>query len=266
MVFAGEVRVRIVRGGEAFAAACGGTMPGWAMAAALRGGNVIVVDASRAAPATESDFNLTMLHELVHLALFQVEGNRAERLPRWFHEGVAQWLSGQSYLRGGRREFLTAAAAGSLIPFAELAEDFPADDEGAALAYVQSELFVGHMVRRGSGGGLRGIVAGYGRGLSFEEAFAEAMGEPRGRMEAEWAAGFRGPRAWLRVVWEVTGLTGLMAVLTIVAWLFVRRRARRQHREWEREEEWATVLDEEEGPAAESVEESAEIDDDQDVR
>lgn len=265
VVFAGEVRVKVVHGGAAFAAACGGKMPEWAMAVAVRGANVVVVDAARAAPATANDFNLTMLHEMVHLALFQVEGRRSERLPVWFHEGVAQWLSGQSYLRGRRVSFMSAAAAGGLIPFAELAGSFPRAGDRAALAYAQSEVFVGHLARRYSAAALRQVVAGYGRGLDFDAAFEEALGVSWPLMEAEWAAGFRGTRAWLRVVWEVLGLTGLMAVLTIVVWLVVRRRARKQHEVWERDEAWSVVLDEESPPAEESVEEWSEIDDDWDV-
>ena len=57
-------------------------------------------------------------HELVHILLHQFAGPGAELLPRWFHEGMAQHLSGATYL-GAREEDLviqrlgTQAACGS---------------------------------------------------------------------------------------------------------------------------------------------------------
>jgi len=247
------VRVKVVRGREAFEKACGQVMPDWGMAAALRGENTIVVDASRTAPATANDLYLTLVHETVHLALFGLEAGRADRLPMWFHEGVAQWLSGQGVLRSSRSGFFAAAAAGRLIPLEELREGFPRERWRADLAYVESALFVGYLTRTRSKRIPAEILRGYGAGESFEAAFAAAAGAPLERVEREWAARYRTRRTWLRWLWELIGLTGAMALLTVAVWLIVRWRARRQRKRWEREEAWAAVLDEEEPPNEEPV-------------
>ena len=247
------VRVKVVRGREAFEKACGQAMPGWAMAAALRGENAIVVDASRAAPATANDLYLTLVHETVHLALFGLEADRSDKLPIWFHEGVAQWLSGQGIFRASQTGFFAAAAAGRLIPFEELRQRFPREPWRAEVAYVESELFIGYLVRTRSKRILAEILKRYREGRSLDAAFAAAAGAPIRQVEKEWAARYRKTRTWLRWFWDLTGLTAVMALLTVAVWLIVRWRARRQRQAWERDEAWAAVLDEEEPPNEEPV-------------
>ena len=245
ITFLDDVTIVIVRGRAQFDRACGRPMPRWAMAAALRGGRGrtgrMVVDAKCVTPATAGDLNLTLFHEAVHLALFSLEGERADRVPLWFHEGVAQCISGQSHLRGRRTSFNVAGAHGVLIPFDDLREGFPEDVGQAELAYVQSEAFVCHIVRTRSREALRWILDEYRRGAPFEMAFEKGLGLSRRQMEREWTRRRRSRFPWLRTVWEVTTITGVMALLTIVAFIAVRWRAWRQRRKWQREEAWEVL-------------------------
>ena len=231
----------------------------WAMAAALRGRNAIVVDATRVAPATSNDLSLTLFHETVHLALFQLERDRRHPLPIWFHEGVAQWLSGQTHLHTNRLAFIVAAAEGQLIPFDKLETRFPAERDAASLAYLQSEDFIGHIIHTRSREALRWILDEYRQGVPFDYAFEKALGISRRKMEKDWAGAYRRGHSWLRVLWEVSTLTGVMAILTILAYIAVRLRARRLHREWEREEAW-TVVPNDDNPSGEAPPESDEHD------
>jgi len=256
IAFSERVSVALVRGREEFLAQCGGRMPEWAMAAALPRKRRIVVDAARVTPATANDMRLVVAHEMVHLALGQLEKGRKDRIPRWFHEGVAVWLSGQMPVRGSRGAFRSAAAQGALIPFDHLERRFPKDPYAADLAYVQSEAFIAHIAGARSPEALRWVLARYRNGQSFDKAFEGALGISRPDMEARWAKGLRKRFPWIRVLWETVPLFGLVALLALLAFVLVRRRARRQHRIWDEEERMWTVAvagddedeDDDEGP------------------
>jgi len=241
------VPLAIVRGREEFDRLCGRQMPRWALAAALRGRRGIVVDAARVTPATASDVRLTVFHEVVHLALFQVEADRPTPLPLWFHEGVATRMSSYQHLLTDTRAFNIAAMHGRLIPFDDLEHHFPAEPAEASLAYLQSESFIGYIARSRSLQALRGILGRYRRGESFETAFQSALGLSRAEMEKRWRRKLRKRFPWLRTIWEMTTLCTVMALATVAVFLLVRRRSRRQRQRWQAEETiWTVVGDERE--------------------
>lgn len=244
--FTRSIQVSIACNHQEFQQLCGMREPAWALAAALRRRRAVVVDGSRVTEATANDLRLVIIHETVHLALFTLEEGRADRLPLWFHEGVATWLSGARHLRLNRGTFDIAAAYGKLIPLARLEQAFPEGASEVELAYLESEAFVAHIVTTRSRAALRRILDGYRRGEPFDEAFREALGESRAQVETAWAASLRSRFPWLRTLWHLVPLTLVMALGAIVAFLFVRWRRWRQYRRWKEEEAWAAVLDEEE--------------------
>ena len=241
------VKVFIVHGHEAFLKRCGGRMPEWAMAAALSAENGIVVDASPATPGTANDLHLVMIHETVHLALGTLERGRTDRLPLWFHEGLALRLSRQSLLRGSRRSYRLAAAQGTLLDFDDLETSFPEDPAQARLAYLQSEAFLAHVANARSHDAPKWILERYRNGDSFDAAFENVMGATRSDFERRWAKSLRKRFPWLHTFWELTSLFTLMAVGTIVVFIVVRLRARRQRRQWAEEERLWTVVTYEDG-------------------
>jgi hypothetical protein len=245
----GQVRVQLVNGHEEFERACGQQMPDWALAAAV-GGDRIVADASKATPATANDIHLSMVHEMVHLALAQVEKGRPDRLPHWFHEGTATWLSGRQPLVLDRGVFRTAATHGALIPLKDLSNRFPEDERDAELAYLESEDFIGWLASV-SPEGLHGIVDRYKAGERFEAAFAKAAGMPLDEAEARWAGSLRKSYPWLRTLLSSLTFWSVMAVATVLVFFLVRYRSRRQRRQWEEEEQVFSVLDLDEPPAEE---------------
>lgn len=237
--------VVLARGRPEYDALCGEKMPDWSIAAALTERNRIVIDAGRAVPATAADANLTVFHEVVHLALARLERNRKDRLPRWLHEGVATWLSGTRHLRGDRSDFDLAAAHDSLLPLSELTDSFPVRANQADLAYVQSEAFVAHLVNSHGIESLRLLFRSYGEGGSFDDAFRAAFGMTVSGAETEWRSSLSRSYGWFSTVVGTLSFWGAMALLTLGVYLIVARRARKQQEEWDREDsEWRVVPDE----------------------
>ena len=87
-------------------------------------------------------------HELVHILLHQFAGPGAELLPRWFHEGMAQDLSGATYLGAREEDLVVRARFDTLPPLGSLQGDFPQDDAfRLRQAYAQSFSFVAYLRR-----------------------------------------------------------------------------------------------------------------------
>jgi len=236
------VTVSLARGRDEFAQETGSSVRPWALAMAVGPRNAIVVDVTLVTPSTANDLNPTLFHEAVHLALFQVERTQATPLPLWFHEGTATWLSERRHLIEDRSTFRLAAARGDLIPFDTLERSFPAEQPMASLAYAQSEAFIAHIAASRSVAALQWILGRYHAVEAFEEAFENALGVSRPAMERRWRASLRRRFPWVKTIWEVTTLFGVLALATILVFLIVRGRARRQKQRWLEEERLWTVV------------------------
>lgn len=112
------------------------------VAFARPGENLIVIDYSR---MTLDPFRIeiTLKHELCHLLLHHYIPER--HLPRWFDEGIAQWVSdgvGESLMEQREGVLNQAVLSGKLISLRALAGGFPRDRRSIALAYQQSKSIV----------------------------------------------------------------------------------------------------------------------------
>ncbi len=85
----------------------------------------------------------TILHELIHIALFQLDPNR--NMPKWLNEGLSIYLSESINIERG----LLVNDAGikqQLISFHHIESFFPKSDSQAQLAYAQSAHFVNYII------------------------------------------------------------------------------------------------------------------------
>ncbi|MGA0868129.1 MAG: hypothetical protein ACO3UM_04290 [Planctomycetota bacterium] len=132
------------------------------------------------------DLTTVLAHELVHVLIDQYAGEFAPTVPRWVHEGLAQHLSGGTYLGTREEDLLYPAAVGRLPRFRELVRRFP-DDEGARrVAYAQSVSFVAFLARKV---GIEVVVEAIHRSTELDGyvgGFALRAGTPLGWFEDEW--------------------------------------------------------------------------------
>ncbi|MEK7307901.1 MAG: hypothetical protein AAB089_02415, partial [Nitrospirota bacterium] len=109
--------------------------------------NMVVIDYSKmnAYPFT---LRITLKHELCHLLLSRYISR--EKLPKWFNEGVSQWVSGgiAEIIIGEKEEALKQAVlSGRLIDIKDLAVKFPEDKDSISLAYQESKSIVEYIDR-----------------------------------------------------------------------------------------------------------------------
>jgi hypothetical protein len=142
-----------------------------------------------------------LAHELTHLAMEQRIGHLAFlRLPRWYKEGTATWVSGG----GGAETVSEAQARDSLLAGARLV---PADWDGVLfewspttrrlaphLYYREAGMFVAHLDATHPGR-MADLLGALERGTDFRAAFAAAFGTTPAKEWARFlAAEARAPR------------------------------------------------------------------------
>ncbi|MCK5942410.1 MAG: hypothetical protein KAI24_10605, partial [Planctomycetes bacterium] len=86
-------------------------------------------------------------HELVHELLDQYCGENGRHLPRWFHEGLAQLLAGDTYLGASEEDLVWRVTGGSLRNIDTLSDRFPDATVSLRTAYGHSYSYVAWLVR-----------------------------------------------------------------------------------------------------------------------
>lgn len=232
----GGAEVVVVRGVDRMRAAARADVPAWAGAVTV-GAQRVVVRAD--APATSrSDLEATLRHECVHLLWARHAGPRRRVIPLWFEEGVAELVGGSISVAAGAR-LDVASGTGTLLPFEQLENTWPARAEDADLAYQQSRRWVDVLVARAGWPALARVFEraldtppeGEPAGGAFDRALREATEHPRSDWDAEWRQALeeRSGKWWLWFFGDLDGvLWALAALVSVGAFFVVRRRRRRQ--------------------------------------
>lgn len=158
--------------------------------------HLIVIDCSRVG-ANPFDLDVTFKHELCHLLL---HSRIPSGLPRWFDEGVSQWVTGglAEILMDRKRPVLgEAALAGRLLPFDDLSVRFPEDRYGLTLAYEQSRSLVEYVAETYGTPRLLHILNALKDGSSMDGAVQESLGLTMGELERRWVAHLSQRATWL---------------------------------------------------------------------
>jgi hypothetical protein len=223
----GRTEVRIALGREEYESMAlpGSRPPGWAVALAWPGANVILVDARSIATA---DGKTTLRHELVHIAL----GQLGKDWPRWFQEGVAQMVTRESQFKSGHYSTMALAIASDrLYDFDALRDGFPERPRDAEVAYAQSVEFVTFLFSRFGPEQFGQLIDLNGQGVIFEQAFARAFHTSLSLEESEFRRNVALRYPWWPLLFMSGSLVWSGATFLMVLAYFRRRRAVAAHRE-----------------------------------
>lgn len=153
---------------------------------AIPGKDIIVLDYSqfRSDPPT---LKLIVMHEMCHLLLHN--NIAANNLPRWFDEGLSQWVS------SGINEIVyprstdvlkIAIISGTLLPFSTISEALPSDPADLILSYEQGKSMVDYIGQRYGADSIRGVIARLSSGAGFHEAVRDELGADFSEIEKKW--------------------------------------------------------------------------------
>ena len=195
------------------------------MAFAVPSRSLIVIDFSRMKePFTLED---TLRHELAHLAL-----KSQKAIPRWFDEGVAQWVAGgfNEFYPIRKQKILRAAlSSGSLIPLWRLARSFPSERNALMLAYEESKSFIEFFIDKYGERGLIDVIERVSRGVDTEKAMEQVSGIQFRQLIAKWKQHIKSSYTWVHFVsnniYEI--LFFLAALVTVAGFVVILIRKKR---------------------------------------
>lgn len=158
--------------------------------------NLVVIDCSRMSvhPFT---LDSILAHELCHLILHYHIPQHI--LPRWFDEGVCQWVSGgiMDILIQQKPSVLNRIVMrDALIPLHSLHMTFPRDEKDLILAYAQSKSFVDYIIIRFGKEGLLATLDQMKTGHPIHEAVFSALSVSLEDLEYDWHQGLKKRLRW----------------------------------------------------------------------
>jgi len=194
---------------------------------------LMVIDLNSLAGCSNNDLAIVFKHELAHLALDAAV--RPWTCPRWFQEGIAEWVSGRLRLDPGD-QLRTAASLDALLSLESLSESFPVASDALALAYLESEAFVGFLEQAFGPGALRRIIAALRAKGDFDAAFISVAGQPVSELEARWQKTLKPRFPLLFLLVRSLTLFSAMALLAVLAFIVLLMRRHARMKRWREEE------------------------------
>lgn len=159
--------------------------------------DLIVIDYSKMGthPFT---LEVTLKHELCHLELHHAI--TAERLPRWFDEGICQWVTGgfgEIISDGSRSTLREAVLSKRLVSIEGLAAGFAGDGRDLLLAYEESRSIIEFIKKQFGVSGLRKVLEQMRNGDDLERAVLTGLSVSLEELEGQWRASLSPGTAWL---------------------------------------------------------------------
>jgi hypothetical protein len=210
----GPVTVIVVRGREEMRkevlARTGREPPDWAGGLALTDLNLVLVRADQ--PGEEFDrVDAILTHELVHVAVARANQAAPRAGPRWFEEGLAQWVAGRARPLDVP-DLRPAATFGWLLDLDAMNAAFSQGEGAAARAYAQAESFVRFVAHRGPGA-IKRTLELLLAGVELDSAMSVATGVSLTNSWIAWKIDLASDKSWM----IATGSQAVIAVLLLLA-------------------------------------------------
>lgn len=232
----GRITIHLTQSREEFDGLTRNALPDWSSAVSLSKDRIVLSPLA----GKKMDLEHILPHEIVHCLINDAAG--VAFVPCWFHEGMAEMLSGGLGIRS--RWLLTAKSIrGELLSFIEIQRIFSADQSVASVAYDQSHLAVNFLAELHGAGIYAAIIKGLDNGDSFQLAFENATSVSPERFEALYLQ-------WVRDNYNVKTLLSFLpgtwtAILLIafLAYAATKFRNRRTIKRWDREDRPGNIID-----------------------
>ncbi len=190
---------------------------------------IVVIDYSRI-KIHPFQLEQILLHELSHLLLHHhIE---KDRLPKWFNEGISQWVSGGTYdiiVTDTADVLKRAFLSQSLLPFHEIEDTFPGGSRDLILAYEQSRSFIEFLDARYGTDKIGDIILYMKEGNAVSEAMRKSLSIDLAALEREWLGVLKMKYTWLYYVTHNISwiLLTFGALLTVCGFIQIRRKMMR---------------------------------------
>lgn len=226
-----SIPISLYRNQREFSDATGYDRPGQVLGRASSSG-AIELDASGIfAPAGQ-----VAGHEIVHVLIFRILNGRSDILPLWVNEGAAKYLTGE-WDMVDRTILANAITQDKLLPISAISHSFPSGSENEALAYAESTSAVRFLDRTYGKEALPKLIDQTADTGSFALALKSVTGLTPDQFENRWRRSIEGDAGVSQMVRMGRLLAAIaLPVLTVAAYLGIRRKKRRIIEQYEQEE------------------------------
>jgi hypothetical protein len=199
---------------------------------------ILVIRLDRLSLDPGNSFRTVLEHELVHLAMGELDPATHGRIPWWFHEGVAQMLTGTPLIER-TADLADLARQGRLRLLAQLGRDETRSRRATDLAYQEAYSFARFLEDRFGPRVFARILQALRERTTMDRAVIAATGFSYITLESRWKELLSsGPWATMQRLAQQFFLVLLILALPLVV-LALRRRFRREDEieaRWEEQE------------------------------
>ncbi len=210
--------------------------PEWAGALTYPGLGMVLIMTPGAMETGGTRYWSLLQHEMAHLLLGDAESRHNTRLPRWFQEGIATYVSGEMNL-SRLVQLGWAQATGATPDFRDLEFTFPKQASHAGAAYARSYLFIRYLSLRFGDDAVAILVAeslqrgGINGGVvaAFDVSLAELLEgfDQYAKVKA----------TWIPIFTSTATIWGVITLLFFITWFRKKVQGMRTIQQWDREEE-----------------------------
>jgi len=191
--------------------------PEWAGALTYPSLGLVLIMSPGSMKTSGSGYWSILRHEMVHLLMSDAELKAGTRLPRWFQEGVATYISGEMNL--SRLLHLGwAQLTGSAPTFKDLENDYPRGAALAEAAYARSFLFIRYLTRRFGEGAVAQLVEASLANGGLEEGTRIVFGMPLANILEGFDQYARVKATWIPVIASSASIWGMITLLFLLTW------------------------------------------------
>ena len=213
-----------------------GPAPEWAGALTYPGLKMVLIMTPGSMRTGGNRYWSLLQHETAHLLLGDAQARHGVRLPRWFEEGIATYVSGEMNLSRLLR-LGWAQATGATPDFRELEFTFPSQSSQAGAAYARSYLFIKYLTRRfGEDAVAQLLMESFQRG-GISRGAAAAFDISLGDLLDGFDQYARVKATWIPIGTSTATIWILITMLFLITWFRKKVQGMRTVRQWEREEE-----------------------------
>jgi hypothetical protein len=126
-----------------------------------------------------------LVHELTHLVVYQAVFSPYGKLPTWLDEGLAMYNEG-ALSASFQSRLDEAVVADGLISVRSLCSSFPADPDGAYLAYAESYSIVEYLLTNYGQDKMLDLLTLFKEGSTYDEALEQFYGFTIAGLDTQW--------------------------------------------------------------------------------
>ncbi len=223
----GKIEIWMCRTQQQFQAAAHAPIQDWAVGCAFPLSRRIVIQNPRVIIDRKFQLSQVLRHEIVHIAFGQRTKSTIGDIPLWFIEGIAIYLSGE-WAPHRHDVMFEHILSKSIIPLADLSEQFPTPERKAQLAYAESLNAVAWLTKTAGEEKLWEVIDLLSVGNDLNTAYKQAIGWDLATFDAAWQASLSERYRWAALFSNSYLFWGSLGLVFILVYIWRRRRTRQQ--------------------------------------